>query len=148
MSEGILKKIDETAENLDINAIPEELHLLPRDMMVEWLEDKENEKPNSSKKPKLDEQRFGQTVTSIKMLKQYSKGFVPKIPTVTLSGPYIANFEAWRAWRNSTDTDGTFVPDTRELLTRNDASVFNHWLSSFIKRSDGKSFLQKLSICF
>ena len=45
MSEGILKKIDETAENLDINAIPKELHLLPRDMMVEWLEDKENEKP-------------------------------------------------------------------------------------------------------
>ena len=47
-------------------------------MMVEWVEDKENEKPNSSRKPKLDEQRFGQTVTSIKMLKQYSKGFVPK----------------------------------------------------------------------
>ena len=44
-------------------------------MMVELLEDKENEKPNSSK---LDEQRFGQTVTSIKILKQYSKGFVPK----------------------------------------------------------------------
>ena len=36
VSRGILKKIDETAENLDINyAIPEELHLLPRDMMVE-----------------------------------------------------------------------------------------------------------------
>ena len=85
MSEGILKKIDETAENLDINAIPEELHLLPRDMMVEWLEDKENEKPNSSKKPKLNEQRFGQTVTSIKMLKQYSKGFVPK------NGPYVTS---------------------------------------------------------
>ena len=65
MSEGILKKIDETAENLDINVIPEELHLLPRDMMVEWLEDKENKKPNSSKKPKLDEQRFGKTITSI-----------------------------------------------------------------------------------
>ena len=46
--------------------------------MVEWVEDKENEKPNSSRKPKLDEQRFGQTVTSIEMLKQYSKGFVPK----------------------------------------------------------------------
>ena len=78
MSEEILKKIDETAENLDINVIPEELHLLPRDMTVEWLEDKENERPNSSKKRKLDEQWFGQTVTSIKMLKQYSKGFVPK----------------------------------------------------------------------
>ena len=76
MSEGILKKIDKTAENLDINAIPEELHLLPRDMMVEWLEDKQNEKPNSSKKPKLDEQQFGETVTSNEMLKQYSKGFV------------------------------------------------------------------------
>ena len=35
VSEGILKEIDEIAENLDINAIPEELHLLPRDMMVE-----------------------------------------------------------------------------------------------------------------
>ena len=35
VSRGVLKKIDETAENLDINAIPEELHLLPRDMMVE-----------------------------------------------------------------------------------------------------------------
>ena len=57
VNEGVLKKIDETAENLDINAIPEELHLLPRDMMVEWLKDKENEKPNSSKKPKLDGQR-------------------------------------------------------------------------------------------
>ena len=65
VSKGFLKKIDETAENLDINLIPEELHLLPRDMMVEWLEDEENEKPNS-KKPKLDEQRFGQTVISIK----------------------------------------------------------------------------------
>ena len=76
VSEGILKEIDEIAENLDINAIPEELHLLPRDMMVEWLEDKQNEKPNSSKKPKLDEQQFGETVTSNEMLKQYSKGFV------------------------------------------------------------------------
>ena len=63
------KEDNKTAENLDINVIPEELHILPRDMMVEWLEDKENEKPNSSKKPKLDEQQFGQTVTSIKMLK-------------------------------------------------------------------------------
>ena len=35
VSEGILKKINETAENLDINAISEESHLLPRDMMVE-----------------------------------------------------------------------------------------------------------------
>ena len=35
VSRGILKKIDETAKNQDINAIPEELHLLPRDMMVE-----------------------------------------------------------------------------------------------------------------
>ena len=51
VSEGILKEIDKIAENLDINAI-----LKPRDMMAEWLEDKENEKPNSSKKPKLDEQ--------------------------------------------------------------------------------------------
>ena len=131
VSEGILKKIDKTAENLDINAIPEELHLLPRDMMVEWLEDKD-EKPNSSKKPKLDEQRFGQTVTSIKMLKQYSKGFVPK-NTDSNTQWAVRNFEAWRAWRTSTGTDGTFVPDTRELLTGNDASSRSQSLALFIK---------------
>ena len=58
----------------------------------------------------------------------------------------VRNFKAWRAWRNSTGTDGTFVPDTRELLTGNDASVLNHWLSLFVietKRSDGKSFPSK-----
>ena len=71
------------------------------------------------------------------------KGLYLKIPTVTLSGPYVANFEAWRAWRNSTGTDSTFIPDTRELLTGNDACVLNHWLSFFVKRSDGKSFPSK-----
>ena len=75
-------------------------------MLVEWLEDKENEKPNSSKKPKLDEQRFGQTVTSIKMLKQYSKRFVPK-NTDSSTQWAVRNFEARRAWRNSTGTDDT-----------------------------------------
>ena len=48
-------------------------------------------------------------------------------------------------------TDGTFVPDTRELLTGNDTSVLNHWLSLFVietMRSDGTLFLQKLSICY
>ena len=40
-------------------------------------------------------------------------------------------------------TDGTFIPDTRELLTGNDASILNHWLSLFVKRSDGKSFPSK-----
>ena len=145
VNEGILKTIDETAESLDINAIPEELHLLPRDMMVEWLKDKENEKPNSSKKPKLDGQRFGKTVTSNKMLKQYSEGFVPK-NTDSNTQWAVCNFEAWRVWRNSTGTDGTFVPETRELLTGNDASVLNHWLSLFVietKRSDGNSFPSK-----
>ena len=118
--------------------------------MVEWLKDKENEKPNSSKKPKLNEQRFGQTVTSIKMLKQYSKVFVPK-NTDSNTQWAIHNFKVWRAWRNSTSTDGTFVPGTRELFTGNDASVLNHWLSLFVietKRSDGKSFPSKNSDLF
>ena len=79
------------------------------------------------------------------MLKQYLKGFVPK-NTDSNTQWAVRNFEAWRAWRTSTGTDGTFVPDTRELLTGNDASVLNHWLSLFVtetKRSDGKSFLSK-----
>ena len=101
--------------------------------------------PNSSKKPKLDGQRFGKTVTSNKMLKQYSKGFVPKY-TDSNTQWALRNFEAWRVWRNSTDTDGTFVPDTRELLTGNDVSILNHWLSLSVtetKRSGGKSFPSK-----
>ena len=70
--------------------------------------------PNSSKKPKLDGQQFGKTATSNKMLKQYLKGFLPK-NTDSNTQWAIRNFEAWRVWRNSTGTDGTFVPDTREL---------------------------------
>ena len=88
------------------------------------------------------------------MLKQYSKGFVPK-NTDSNTQWAIRNFKVWRAWRNSTSTNGTFVPGTRELFTGNDASVLNHWLSLFVietKRSDGKSFPSKtidllLAVC-
>ena len=130
--------------------VPEQLHLLPRDMMVEWFENKENEKPNSSKKPKLDGQWFGKTFTSKKMLKQYSKGFVPKNTDCNTQWA-VRNFQAWRLWRNSTGTDGTFVPDTRELLTGNDASVLNHcslYLSLKPREVMGSLFLQKLSIYY
>ena len=73
----------------------------------------------------MDNERFGKTVTSNKMLKQYSEGFVPK-NTDSNTQWAVCNFEAWRVWRNSTGTDSTFIPYTRELLTGNDASVLNH----------------------
>ena len=84
------------------------------------------------------------------MLKQYSKGFVPK-NTDSNTQWAVRNFEAWRAWRTSTGTDGTFVPDTRELLTGN-MPLFSItgslYLSLKPREVMGSLFLQKLSICF
>ena len=145
MSESILRRVYEAANEFDANTISKDLHLLPKDMMVEWLDLKENEEPNSAKKPKLlVQERFGKVVTPEGKLEEYSKGFVPK-NTESNTQWALRNFEAWRTWRNNTATDSSSqVPN--DLLTCNDAGALNHWLSLFVietKRNDGKEFPSK-----
>ena len=117
--------------------------------MSEWLEFKENDQPNSSKKPKLFEssdcgqQRFGEDM-SVEKLQQYYKGLVPRNTECNTQWA-LRNFEVWRTWRNNGATDSSSqVPS--DLLTCNDARALNHWLSLFVietKRSDGKDFPSK-----
>ena len=60
-----------------MNAIPEDVHLLPQEVMVEWLDyGKENEQPNPSKKLKLE------MVSILFMLRLYQKSKWMLMPAI------------------------------------------------------------------